>query len=234
MKLLIVGLIAASQAVTAPDPTPTAASKPVAATTAKVSSSPEEPDTQKQFCALVDDNMRAQSAYARETNPIRKASMKQPNPQTAEAEIKNIFGQENQFVDWVGTLQFSVYQTSVSIRFIPDCNGATQHYIQFANNTAMRGLPLENERSVLPLSSPLAKSLAAAPSSNIRVTVTGEVIPFSSLTKFNNFLNGASHPASSLPMNYKSSAGSVGASVASPNYLTKFENINVLGDANKK
>jgi hypothetical protein len=32
--------------------------------------------------------------------------MKQPNPQAEEAQVKAIFGPENQFVNWVGTLQF--------------------------------------------------------------------------------------------------------------------------------
>ena len=54
--------------------------------------------------------MNAQTAYTRETNPIRKAAMKQPNPQAEEAHVKAIFGPENQFVNWVGTLQFSVYR----------------------------------------------------------------------------------------------------------------------------
>jgi hypothetical protein len=45
-----------------------------------------------------------------ETNPIRKAAMKQPNPQAEGAQVKAIFGPENQFVNWAGTLQFSVYR----------------------------------------------------------------------------------------------------------------------------
>lgn len=87
MNLLIIGFLAASQATSISMQRSSAVPVPTA-----VATMPDEPDAQKQFCALVGDYMKEQTAYTRETNPIRKASMRQPNPQATEPQIKSIFG----------------------------------------------------------------------------------------------------------------------------------------------
>ena len=91
--------------------------------------------------------------------------MKQPNPQAEEAQVKAIFGPENQFVNWVGTLQFFC---------LPDNRRSALH-------SRLRRQPR-------------ALSLAAASSSNIRATVTAQVVPFSGLTKLNNILRAVNRP----------------------------------------
>jgi hypothetical protein len=97
--------------------------------------------------------------------------MKQPNPQAEEAQVKAIFGPENQFVNWVGTLQFFC---------LPDNRRSALH-------SRLRRQPR-------------ALSLAAASSSNIRATVTAQVVPFSGLTKLNNILRAVNRPPTTTPM----------------------------------
>jgi hypothetical protein len=127
---------------------------------------PKEPDSQKEFCTLVTEYMNAQTAYTRETNPIRKAAMKQPNPQAEEAPGESYL--------WTGK---SIRQLgrNTSVFCLPDIRRSAFH-------SRLRRRPT-------------ALSLAAASSSNIRATVIAQVVPFSGLTKLNNILGERVNPA---------------------------------------
>jgi hypothetical protein len=71
------------QAVTAlPKQPPASTVKPGKA----LSAAPEPPNEQKEFCELVTSFQKEQLAYVQETNPIRKAGMRTPDPYRYESQ----------------------------------------------------------------------------------------------------------------------------------------------------
>jgi hypothetical protein len=192
----------------------------------------EPPTEQKQFCALVADYRDMQNRYSQETNPIRKAGMLQPNPLRYEEQEKSFFAPHNQFANWVGVIHFSVVGKSVSVTFFPYCSAAQQS-IQFSNATStpsglMTGMPPEDMQTVIQLNSPIATALQNATTYNQRVTVSGNLVAYSALTKLSGLMNTNRYAAARTY--YKSRAGGAGASVAMPNYLVKFASITLLPD----
>jgi hypothetical protein len=125
----------------------------------------QSPAEQRQFCALVERFQREQIAYFQETNPIRKASMPQPDPFRYEPEVQAIFGDERKFSRWTGTLRFSTSGRSIGIVFTPDCQ-PPQISIQFANAMEQPGLPTQDPATVIHTNSNIGQTLARAKSSN--------------------------------------------------------------------
>jgi hypothetical protein len=191
---------------------------------------PVIPDEQKEFCSIVEQYRNAQTRYSQETNPIQKAGMTQPNPLRYEQRVKELFSPHNKFRNWIGTLRFSVIGKSVSIFFLPEC-GAAQQFIQFSNATPMpsgliTGMPPEDVGTIIRLDSPLADALREAKGANQRAKVSGNLVPYSALSRLENALN--TNRYATARTDFKSRVGGMGASVALPNYLAKFTNVVLL------
>lgn len=184
------------------------------------------PSEQRQFCSLVTEYRQLQQHYTQETNPIRKAAMRAPNPISYENRVKALFP-ENKFTNWVGTVRFSVISNSVSISFLPECSEAPGA-IQFGNATRAPGLPIEDSRTIVALDSSVASVLRTASSANPAALVSGELVPFSTLTRLNTLLAGNHGGYAPQRGNYKSRSNPMGASIAFPNYLTKFSSISLM------
>jgi hypothetical protein len=191
---------------------------------------PAIPQEQTEFCSVVQQYRDLQTRYSQETNPIRKAGMTQPNPLRYDEQVKQIFSPHSQFQNWIGTLRFSVVGKAVSIVFLPEC-GSTQQFIQFSNATPMpsgliTGMQPEDVGTIIHLNSPLAETLRGANGANQRARVSGNLVPYSALSRLGNALNTNRYaPARTY---YKSRSGGMGASVALPNYLAKFTDIVLL------
>ena len=193
---------------------------------------PTIPAEQKEFCSVVQQYRDLETRYSQETNPIRKAGMTQPNPLRYEEQVKQIFSPHNQFQNWIGTLRFSVVGKAVSIVFLPEC-GSTQQFIQFSNATPMpsgliTGMQPEDVGTIVHLNSPLAETLQSAHGANQRARVSGNLVPYSTLSRLGSALN--TNRYAQARTYYKSRSGGMGASVALPNYLAKFTDIVLLPD----
>ena len=81
----------------------------------------EVPEQQKEFCELVASFQKEQLAYAQETNPIRKAGMRTPDPYRYESQVRDLFGPKHEFVNWTGTLRFGTSGGSIGVTFTPTC-----------------------------------------------------------------------------------------------------------------
>jgi hypothetical protein len=179
------------------------------------------PDEQKEFCSIVEQYRDTQTRYSQESNPIQKAERTPPNPLRYEEHVKELFSPHNEFRNWVGTLRFSVVGKSISLVFLPEC-GSTQQFIQFSNATPMpsglnTGMQPEDVGTIIHMDSPLADTLREARGANQRAKVSGNLVPYSALSRLGNALNTNRYAIARTY--FKSRAGGTGASVALPNHL---------------
>ena len=187
--------------------------------TAAAQSSPQ----QTQFCKLISDFMEQKRAYSAEANPLRRAELHAPDPMQAETTVKGLFQpKNNEFTDWIGDVRFTVVGQNVSVTFIPECTGVNLWLISFRNSMPMSGLPPESLQTTISVNSEIGRQLKALPANASRARVSGHLVPFSSLSKFNSVLSGNRNRG---PSTYRASNGISGASVENPNYLVKFESI---------
>jgi hypothetical protein len=181
---------------------------------------PEPPNEQKEFCELVTSFQKEQLAYVQETNPIRKAGMRTPDPYRYESQVRDLFGPKHEFVNWTGTLRFGTSGRSIGITFTPTCD--PQQLIQFGNAVEQPGFPVQDTAgTIVRVDSPIGRTLASAKSAQQEAVVSGNLIPVPGFVRFNQALNGQANSGYGRAL-FRSQMNFTGASVAQPNYLVKF------------
>ncbi|MFZ0591582.1 MAG: hypothetical protein WAM39_14045 [Bryobacteraceae bacterium] len=192
--------------------------------TAPEARKPEGSGDQKQLCQAVlafrQDNM----SFSNEANPIRRAEMRRPDPFDYEPRVVAILGESGAFMNWTGTVRFSVEGSRIYLAFYPDCAGAPQA-IAFATAHATSTAQNFASSTLIPLNSPIAQTLRSG-AENFRARVTGHAF----FINRNGFVTTVSRMAGSAnPVNtrqrYRGEMPNAPASVANPHYLAKFDSI---------
>jgi hypothetical protein len=216
---------------TAPDPGPGQKQSLGPAVTPEKSPTPgsEIPEQQKDFCELVASFQKEQLAYAQETNPIRKAGMRIPDPYRYESQVRDSFGPKHEFVNWTGTLRFGTSGRSIGVTFTPTCD--PQQLIQFGNAIEQPGFPVRDTAgTIIRVDSPIGRMLASAQTGQQAATVSGHLIPVPGFVRFNQALSGQVSAGYGKAL-FRSQMNPTGASIAQPNYLVKFTEVNLLEKA---
>jgi hypothetical protein len=191
----------------------------------------EVPEQQKEFCELVASFQKEQVAYAQETNPIRKAGMRIPDPYRYESQVRDLFGPKHEFVNWTGTLRFGTSGRSIGITFTPTCD--PQQLIQFGNAIEQPGFPVQDTGgTVIHVDSPIGRMLANAKAGQQAATVSGHLIPVPGFVRFNQALSGQANAGYGRAL-FRSQMNPNGASLAQPNYLVKFTEVNLFEEKPK-
>jgi hypothetical protein len=124
-----------------------------------------------------------------ETNPIRKAGMRVPDPYRYEAQVRDLFGPKHEFVNWTGSLRFGTSGRSVGIAFTPACE--PQQVIQFGNAIEQSGFTAQDGAgTIIRTDSPIGRTLAGANSAEQPATASGTLVPVPGFLRFSQALNG--------------------------------------------
>ena len=191
----------------------------------------EIPEQQKEFCELVASFQKEQLAYAQETNPIRKAGMRTPDPYRYESQVRDLFGPKHEFVNWTGSLRFGTSGRSIGVTFTPACD--RQQLIQFGNAIEQPGFPVQDTAgTIIRIDSPIGRMLASAKAGQQAATVSGHLIPVPGFVRFNQALSGQASAGYGKAL-FRSQMNPNGASIAQPNYLVKFTEVNLLEEKTK-
>lgn len=191
-------------------------------------SSPEPPEEQVQFCSLVAAYQREPIAYAQESNPIRKAGMRVPDPYRYESQVRDLFGAKHEFENWTGTVRFGTSGRSIGVVFTPACEPL--ELIQFGNAVEQPGFPVQDGAgTIIHADSPIGRTLARAKSAEQPAMVSGTLMPVSGFVRFSQALNGQANSGFGRAL-FRSQLNATGASVAQPNYLVKFTSVNLLDE----
>lgn len=154
-----------------------------------------------------------------------------PDPYRYESNVRDLFGQKHDFVNWTGALRFGTSGRSIGITFTPACN--PQQFIQFGNAIEQPGVPAQGSGgTIVHVDSPIGRTLASAKASQQPAVVSGNLVPVSGFARFSQALNGQANSGYGRAM-FRSQMNPTGASVAQPNYLVKFTSVNLL-EENKK
>jgi hypothetical protein len=197
-----------------------------AAPATSTNAAPEAPEEQVRFCSLLASFQREQMAYMQETNPIRKAAMRVPDPYRYEAQVRDLFGPKHEFMNWTGSLRFGMSGRSVGIVFTPACE--PQQVIQFGNAIEQPAFAAQDGAgTIIHIDSPIGRTLAGARSAEQPTIVSGTLVPLSGFARFSQALNGQANGGYGRAL-FRSQLNPAGASVAQPNYLVKFTSLNLL------
>ena len=191
----------------------------------------EIPEQQKEFCELVASFQKEQLAYAQETNPIRKAGMRIPDPYRYESQVRDLFGPKHEFVNWTGTLRFGTSGRLIGVTFTPTCD--PQQLIQFGNAIEQPGFPVQDSAgTIIRVDSPIGRMLASATTGQQAAAVSGRLIPVPGFVRFNQALSGQAAAGYGKAL-FRSQMNPNGASIAQPNYLVKFTELKLLEEKTK-
>ena len=180
---------------------------------AAASTVPDVGNKQQRFCEAVDSFRKEKMRIANEPNPVVRAQTKAPDPFEWEDRISALMGTSGRFDTWRGTARFHVEGQWVILSFFPDCKGLAQA-IEFS--TASHHRPGGDERTLIPLNSPLARELTKI-NGNAPVVASGHL-----------FYVADQNPTPShidRRQRYRGTTDSPAASVASPRYLAAFERV---------
>ena len=174
---------------------------------------PEPPEEQVQFCSLVAAYQREQIAYTQESNPIRKAGMRVPDPYRYESQVRALFGAKHEFENWTGTVRFGTSGRSISVVFTPACEPL--QLIQFGNAIEQPGFPIQDggAGTIIHADSPIGRALAGAKSAEQSAMVSGTLIPVSGFVRFSQALHGQANSGLGRAL-FRSQLNATGASVA--------------------
>ncbi|MDQ2948872.1 MAG: hypothetical protein M3Y27_23500 [Acidobacteriota bacterium] len=173
-------------------------------------------EKQQRFCDVLQSYRESVMRYTNETNAIRRAAMRKPDPFDWEDRITALMGTSGRFDNWHGTVRFHVEGQWVAVSFFPECKGFGQA-IEFSTAQHYR-LGLKENETLIPLNSPVARALGKL-NANQAVTASGHLF----------HLSAGSHllVKSDLRQRYRSTPDGLPASVASPRYLAAFDRIEV-------
>jgi hypothetical protein len=180
---------------------------------APASTVPEVANKQQHFCEAVDSFRKEKMRIANEPNPVARAQTKPPDPFTWEDRIFALMGTSGRFDTWRGTVRFHVEGQWIILSFFPDCKGLAQA-IEFS--TASHYHPGEDDRTLTPLNSPLARELTKI-NGNAPVVASGHLFYVADQNR------APSH--NETLQRYCGTVDNPAASVASPRYLAAFDRI---------
>ncbi len=168
---------------------------------------------QQRFCEAVDSFRKEQTRIANEPNPVVRAQTKPPDPFNWEDRIFALMGTSGRFDSWRGTARFHVEGQWVILSFFPDCKGLAQA-IEFS--TASHYRPGGDDRTLIPLNSPLARELTKI-NGNAPVAVSGHLFYVADRDRRSSHIDPRQR--------YRGTTDSPAASVASPRYLAEFDRV---------
>jgi hypothetical protein len=174
---------------------------------------PEVANKQQHFCEAVESFRKEKMRVANEPNPVVRAQTKPPDPLAWEDRIFALMGTSGRFDTWRGTIRFHVEGLWVILSFFPDCRGLAQA-VEFSTVSHYR--PGADDRTLIPLNSPLARELTRI-NGNAPVVASGHL-----------FYNGdQSRPSNHTDtrQRYRGTTDNPAASVASPRYLAAFDRV---------
>jgi hypothetical protein len=149
----------------------------------------EAPEEQVHFCLLLGSFQREQMAYMQETNPIRKAGMRVPDPYRYEAQVRDLFGPKHEFVNWTGSLRFGTSGRSIGIVFTPACE--PQQVIQFGNALEQSGFAAQDGTgTIIHTDSPIGRTFAGANSAEQPAIASGTLVPVPGFLRCGPFVQG--------------------------------------------
>ena len=174
---------------------------------------PDVANKQQHFCEAVDSFRRERMRIANETNPVVRAQTKPPDPFDWENRIFALMGTSGRFDTWRGTVRFHVEGQWVILSFFPDCKGLAQA-IEFS--TASHSRPGSDDRTLIPLNSPLARGLTKI-NGNAPVAVSGHLFYVADQDRTPSHIDPRQR--------YRGTTEIPAASVASPRYLAAFDHV---------
>lgn len=174
---------------------------------------PEVTNKQQHFCEAVDSFRREKMRIANEPNPVVRAQTKPPEPFDWENRILALMGTSGRFDTWRGTVHFHVEGQWVILSFFPDCKGLAQA-IEFS--TASHYRPGSDDRTLIPLNSPLARGLTKI-NGNAPVAVSGHLFYVADQDRTRSHIDPRQR--------YRGTTEIPAASVASPRYLAAFDRV---------
>jgi hypothetical protein len=186
---------------------------------------PEGSGDQKQLCQAVLAFRQDSMSFNNEANPIRRAEMRRPDPFDYEPSVVAILGESGSFMNWTGTVRFSVEGSRIYLAFYPDCAGAPQA-IAFATAHAASGAQsFQASSTLIPLNSPISRTLRSG-AENFRARVSGHAF-FINGNGFVTTINRIAGSANQVNarQRYRGEMPNAPASVANPHYLAKFDSV---------
>ena len=174
---------------------------------------PEVTNKQQHFCEVVDSFRRERMRIANEPNPVVRAQTKPPDPFDWENRIFALMGTSGRFDTWRGTVRFHVEGQWVILSFFPDCKGLAQA-IEFS--TASHYRPGSDDRTLIPLNSPLARGLTKI-NGNAPVAVSGHLFYVADQDRTPSHIDPRQR--------YRGTTEIPAASVASPRYQAAFDRV---------
>jgi hypothetical protein len=133
---------------------------------------PEGSGDQKQLCQAVLAFRQDSMSFSNEGNPIRRAEMRRPDPLDYESRVVAILGESGSFMNWTGTVRFSVEGSRIYLAFYPDCIGAQQAVVFATAHAASGAQSFQASSTLIPLNSPIAQTLRSG-AENFRARVSG-------------------------------------------------------------
>lgn len=174
---------------------------------------PEVADKQQRFCEAVESFRKEKMRIVNEPNPVVRAQTKPPDPFDWEDQIVALMGTSGRFDTWRGTVRFHVEGQWVILSFFPDCKGLAQA-VEFS--TAPHYRPGADDRTLIPLNSPLARGLTRI-NGNAPVIATGHLFYVAGQNRESRHPNDRQR--------YRGTSDNPAASVASPRYLAAFDRV---------
>ncbi len=181
------------------------AASPVPNSLAAIPAKPDITEKQAKFCQVVAVYRADAMRVANEPNAIVRAGLHKPEPAAYDGRLVALLGTSGEFDSWHGTVRFHVTGQWVVLEFTPDCKPLEGVTFATANSAQMR----EGTQTLIPLNSPLARTLSQIKSSDT-VTASGRLV----------YTGGK--PA------YRGSPDNPNPSVAAPRYLAQFTSVTAM------
>lgn len=180
---------------------------------------------QQQLCQAVLAFRQDSLRYSNETNRIRKAEIRRPDPFDYEPRVVAVLGESGNFVDWTGMVRFSVEGSRLYVAFYPDCTGAPQAIAFATAHAAAAAQSFQASSTLIPLNSPIAQTLRSG-AENFRARVSGHAF-FMNGNGFVTTIKRIAGPASQVNVRqrYRGEIPNAPASVGNPHYLAKFDSV---------
>jgi hypothetical protein len=175
---------------------------PTQGATPTVPAKPDITNKQAQFCEVIAAYRTEVTRAVNEPNPIIRAKMREPESADYGGRLAAILGTSGEFDSWHGTVKFHVTGQWVVLEFTPECKPPQGIAFATANSPQTR----EGAQTVIPLNSPVARTLSQV-KSNDPVMASGHLL----------YTGGKS--------TYRGSPDNPNPSVASPHYLAVFNNV---------
>lgn len=170
-----------------------------------VPAKPNIANKQAKSCDVVAAYRAELMRVVNEPNPIVRAGLRKPDPADYNGRLVAILGTSGAFDSWRGTVRFHVTGQWVVLEFTPDCKPPQGITFSTAHSVGSE----EASQTLIPLNSPLARSLSRV-KSNDPVIASGHLF----------YTEGK--PA------YRGSSDNPNPSVAAPRYLAQFNNVTAI------